>query len=128
MSTPEFSRRLPSVRARKRILAEQDNCCLYCGRRFGSTYQCGGRKRRVVLNWDHLVPWIQNADNSDDNFVAACAVCNGAKGDRLFNTVGEVQDFVARRWAVIEAEAYRPLRGMRDSVHGLSSETPILRE
>lgn len=99
MSEPVFQRKGPSVAGRKSILAKQGNCCLYCERPFGSSVFYKGKPRKVVLVWDHLVPFAYAADNKDSNFVAACSLCNGFKSDKVFQTLEEARVYVYQMWS-----------------------------
>ena len=98
-SQPEQSRRIPSPAAKQACLIRQDNKCLYCNRTFGShtTYN----KQLVVIGveWDHFIPYALLQDNTTTNYVAACQICNGFKGDRCFQTVEEAQIYLQAQWA-----------------------------
>lgn len=49
---------------------------------------------RLLLNWDHFVPYVHSQNNHGVNFLAACHVCNGIKGDRCFGTVDEAKSYI----------------------------------
>jgi hypothetical protein len=70
------------------VLIAQDNRCLYCGHRFGDLVI---RRRDdwqwLELNWDHFVPFAYSNRNLDDNWVAACHLCNSYKGSLIFPDV-----------------------------------------
>ena len=93
MVEPQYIRRRPPLEARKRILAEQGDACLYCDRIFGSFNEKG---KRICLRWDHLVPWSHTMNNRTDNFIAACQFCNAKKSNLIFQTVDEVRANVAK--------------------------------
>lgn len=92
-------RRKPGKVIRDRILRRQDDRCLYCGHRFGDTVWRRGRQVTLMLNWDHLVPYAYLAANPDDNWVAACHVCNGIKSSLIFQSVEEARDHILARAA-----------------------------
>ena len=91
-------RRCPSVEAAKEILDAQNNRCLYCDHEFGDAVFYKGRRRLIKLHWDHMVPWDYTQNNSDENFAAACSICNGIKSDLVFRTVEEVRLHVGVYW------------------------------
>lgn len=97
MSEPEFVRRKPSKTEQESILDEQEHRCFYCDRAFGSHYIRNGRLRRVSVVWDHFLPYSMTANNYAHNFVAACALCNGIKSDRVFQTPEEARIYVQNR-------------------------------
>lgn len=104
LSEAPSRRAAPKLRERRRILEEQRNCCLYCGRMFGSIVMRKGRVHKLKLTWDHLIPWAFNQDNSASNFAAACHVCNGWKKDHVFKTLDEARVFINDIWARERAE------------------------
>lgn len=111
MIESEFTRRLPAPSVRKRLLAEQRNCCYYCGNEFGTIVkQKDGKLRPLRVQWDHMVPWIWSANNSVDNYVAACNFCNGYKGAIMFDTAEQAREYLALKWVakrleIVEAAA-----------------------
>ena len=127
MSHPA-EQRVPISRAEaKRILEEQSNSCLYCQRAFGSKFLRRGQMVRLRLEWDHMVPWCHSMNNRASNYAAACHVCNQTKGDKCFATVDEVSAWVERKWAQIENEADRNLRGLRKEVRRITFGASLLR-
>lgn len=58
---------------RQRVTERDGFACRYCGR------DLHGRPRHL----DHLVPFSRGGDNSEDNLVLSCEVCNSRKGTRL---------------------------------------------
>lgn len=89
--TPEQSRKRPSLEHRKAVLAAQNDCCAYCDRAFGSTVAYKSKTTRLRPHWDHLVPYSFQQNNADDNFVAACHVCNSRKSSLIFQTMDEAR-------------------------------------
>jgi hypothetical protein len=77
--------------AKQRILAEQDNCCLYCGQELGSIRFRGAEPITLRLHWDHRIPYAYARNNYDYNYVAACHICNVIKGSRVFESLDEAQ-------------------------------------
>lgn len=106
-STTEMRRKKPSLATQNRILDNQFQRCIYCGLRFDATVQYVGKNKskraslKVItlrVTWDHLVPYTYTANNRDENFVAACQVCNAIKGAKLFYSIDEAIDYVRKRW------------------------------
>lgn len=89
-------RKLPSLKERARILAEQDNKCLYCGVTIGSIRIRGTKLVTLRLNWDHSLPYIYSYNNSSSNFVAACHVCNGIKSDKIYDNLEDAKEKLAK--------------------------------
>lgn len=88
---PVYRRKTPPTKDRRRILAEQDYRCIYCEQAFGATRFRSGKPVLLKLNWDHSIPYTYNADNRAINFVAACHVCNGLKGDLIFRDLEDAR-------------------------------------
>ena len=88
-SEPPSRRKTPSKADQAIILREQDDRCIYCCQPFGQVRHRHGRKVLLRLHWDHASPFVYAQDNSADNFVAACHVCNGVKSDLCFGTLDE---------------------------------------
>ncbi len=102
-------RKRPSKTDRDRILADQDGCCVFCGRRFGSVVWRADTPLILAIQWDHLDPWVRSRNNQSDNFAAACQVCNNFKQDMIFATIEEAAVWICQRWAGL---------GIRDSSVG----------
>jgi HNH endonuclease len=92
-------RRKPEKAVQDRILGRQDGRCLYCGHRFGDTVWRHGQPVTLRLNWDHLIPYAYLAANPDDNWAAACHVCNGIKSSLIFQSVEDARDYILDRAA-----------------------------
>ena len=90
-------RRRPNVATRLHILQQQDGRCFYCGSRFGTYVTRKNRPRVLKAAWDHVIPYVYLQANPDTNWVAACQVCNGIKGSRIFATVDEAREHITRR-------------------------------
>jgi 5-methylcytosine-specific restriction endonuclease McrA len=56
-----------------------------------------GRPKVLSPVWDHLVPYVYGYDNSDDNFVAACQICNNIKSSKLFSSLEEAREYINAR-------------------------------
>ena len=110
------NRKPPGKRVRDRILERQDNRCLYCQMPFGSEVI---RKYSYVylrLQWDHFVPHAYLGRRAEDNWAAACHVCNGIKASRVFESLDEARRFIVNR--AIEKGYHYP----RPEAHGEPGE------
>lgn len=58
------------VMTRKNILRRDGFKCAYCGR------------SDIPLTIDHIIPKAHGGDDTWENLVAACTICNNKKGDR----------------------------------------------
>lgn len=93
---------------REAKLKQQNYRCCYCLRPFGNVVI--RRTRQIVLKWewDHFVPVAYARDNSTDNFVAACQVCNSLKSARCFDTWEEAHAYLREKWVskgIVDADA-----------------------
>jgi hypothetical protein len=79
-------------------MEEQKFCCFYCDRRFGATVFRAGKPIALRINWDHVNPYAYSLNNHDQNFVAACHVCNGIKSSLIFRSTDEAKTHIAGRW------------------------------
>lgn len=77
-------RRPPPAKIRRAILLAQRGCCYYCEKAFGAIVLRRGRPIRLRLHWDHYVPFAYLNTNPEENWRAACHVCNSAKGSSVF--------------------------------------------
>lgn len=103
-SEPPIRRRRPSLKRRTQQLEEQEHRCFYCQRTFGSYIWRKNKLVKLMIHWDHQVPWSYSRDNLPDNFVAACHLCNGFKSDKCFSTVEEARIFIAQAWEASAVE------------------------
>lgn len=96
MSVATGIRQRPGVDEQRAILSRQRGRCFYCGSVFGDfAVSDGGKRRRLAPNWDHVEPFCWQSNNQPWNFVAACSICNGIKGSKMFATP---EDAVAYVW------------------------------
>jgi hypothetical protein len=77
---------------------EQDNRCLYCGQEFGTlVIRRGNDWNWLHVTWDHFVPYTYSERNEDENWVAACQLCNGYKSSLVFADVLEVRTYILNK-------------------------------
>ncbi len=87
----------PSTEVQDRILKRQKNSCFYCGYEFDEWFVRNKHARKRTPVWDHLSPYAFSFNSSDTNFVASCAICNGIKHSKVFDTVEEAIKHVRNR-------------------------------
>lgn len=76
---------------RLEILKRDWELCQYCG--------------DPATHVDHIVPWCYEHNNSTDNLVAACALCNYIASDKLYDTFSAKRDAVlTRRLKMLEKQ------------------------
>ena len=63
-----------------RILERDDFCCAYC---FGPADEV-----------DHVTPWSFLHDDSEENLVACCWLCNRIASDKVFPTMSRKRDHI----------------------------------
>lgn len=97
MSGMRNKRGRPSGPAQKQILETQQNRCIYCLRPFGSVTMQEKRMVFLRIEWDHLLPFAYSLDNHEENFVAACQICNRIKGGTVFDTIDAARAYIAER-------------------------------
>lgn len=96
---PVSSRRKPVSRKKAKQLAEeQGGRCFWCGNEFGEYIVKQGIVRRLEVVVDHLVPWAYSLNHGQENFVAACQICNGWKSSLVFASEEDCRGFLLRKW------------------------------
>lgn len=98
MSDCAFGRARPSKLWQLLILREQMDRCFYCNRRFNEQVYRHCRGLHLRLQWDHVNPHAYSLDNRDQNFVAACHVCNGIKSSLMFRSADEARTYITQKW------------------------------
>lgn len=116
-------RRGPSRKWQEAIIRTQGGKCFYCDRRFGSCVWRSGKQISLRLHWDHVNPWIYSLSNKDQNFVAACHVCNGIKSSLIFGSIDEARTHITEKWQV---KGYSDVRPLRIALHRHTDATEIL--
>ena len=94
-SEPYQMRRPPSTYEREQALERQDGKCFYCNQPLGAVRTRNGREVTLRTHWDHLMPYAYDQNNSPDNFVAACHVCNGIKSSHVFKDMADARVFLS---------------------------------
>jgi hypothetical protein len=81
MGSPKRGKPSPAIQAK--LIQEQTGRCGYCNSSLAD--------QDIV--WDHFEPFAYSYTNSRDNWVAACAKCNGKKNDLIFDSEGALEAF-----------------------------------
>lgn len=115
-----IGRRGPSSLWRKKILSSQGDRCFYCYRWFGKLVYRKGKPQRLRCHWDHVSPYAYRLDNRDQNFVAACHVCNLLKSAKIFNDPDQARSYLYEAW---ERKGYSDQ--MPDVRFEIRPETPV---
>lgn len=95
-SEGEYKRSRIPYKIKKRVLARQENKCIYCGCELEG-YIWSEKKAKFIkskLHFDHFVPWTYSRDNAEDNFVASCSRCNLKKSDKYFKDVISAREYI----------------------------------
>ena len=80
---PYKSDRTLTIGRKHKILERDNNECQYC-------YGPGDEV-------DHIIPWAYEHDNSEENLVCCCWMCNRIASDRVFRSFGQKQTFIIER-------------------------------
>lgn len=90
-------RKQPSSRRKMELLIEQDNRCAYCDCEFGSFVVYKRKVKQALCEFDHVIPRSHTESDSDDNFVAACSICNRLKSNLRFSDYESMVGYILRR-------------------------------
>jgi hypothetical protein len=87
-----------SAKLKREIKANQDNCCYWCGRMFGTLYEKNNKINTLKIHYDHKVPFAYLQSNPDFNWVGACNICNTWKSSKIFSEEGLCKDHLNNKW------------------------------
>lgn len=104
------------TRAKKDAILERDGrSCGYCC----SEADCV----------DHIVPWSHTRNDSPENLIAACWLCNGIASDKVFATLAEKREHILKRRSVLLRRKVIPVWLVGDLAKlGRSLRQKIMRE
>lgn len=89
--TPDgYHKQLPP-KIKRKILDDQDYCCIYCG------VNLHGK----IIHYDHFVPWAYSQNNAETNMLASCNRCNLVKSDMYFQTIEEARIYILGKRGMI---------------------------
>lgn len=97
LSEPEERRVALPAYTKEKLLMLYDYSCAYCCKSYGAIVLYKNEPTMVTLSWDHAVPFSFSYDNRPTNYLPACQICNAVKGNKMFNTIEEVQEYVQAR-------------------------------
>lgn len=93
-----LKRKYPSKKMKEHILSEQNYECYWCNREFYLIYFRYNSIKSLLPNYDHILPYSYSYSNSDNNFVAACNVCNSFKSSHVFEDEFLCKEYLKRKW------------------------------
>ncbi len=93
----DASRAVFSQKVRDSIVSEQAGLCAFCFNPVNGWVERRGKWVAYHPEIDHLVPVAFRADNSSENLVAACSVCNGIKSSKVFSSLDEARAHIIER-------------------------------
>jgi len=91
---PDDKRRTLGLKHREERLKEQEWRCYYCELRFDSFVFRNEKSILLRIVWDHFVPYDYSRNNSANNFVAACQICNSIKRNLFFETSEQARSYI----------------------------------
>jgi hypothetical protein len=94
---PFQHRKTPRNDDKENILDQQGQRCIYCDGAFGNFTIRNGKPLMLELCWDHMLPYNLTQNNYSYNFVAACQICNGIKGSKVFRDLDEARQYIQER-------------------------------
>ena len=103
----EYARRKPPGLEASAILLEYNDACAYCLQEFGSHVIVNNRHIRLRLSWDHFIPFSWTRDNSLENFLPSCHLCNHWKRARVYNDLTAARKDLRARWVKNTDGEYR---------------------
>jgi len=86
-------------KVKQKILAQQENRCIYCEKTLNKHIWNTEIKRYVKLrlHFDHFVSWEYSRDNNEYNLYASCHICNGIKSDLFFYNLGSAKEYILEK-------------------------------
>lgn len=72
----------------------QRGICPYCSIKFDTPEYRDGHRVPKKINIDHEEPWSFGCQDTLENLVACCSICNGIKSDFIFKTLDEARTFI----------------------------------
>jgi len=98
MSPPSGIRKRPPEWLKRQILKKQNNRCYWCGRKFGEPYLKNTILKYLKIHWDHKSPFSYEQTNNNNNWVAACNICNSFKSSFLFKKEEDCFLYLRMKW------------------------------
>lgn len=82
----------------RKIAKQQNNKCYWCGREFDTHIIKHDKIVTLTIHIDHIIPFAYSQNNTNENFVASCNICNLFKGDKVFDNNDDCVNFLTDRW------------------------------
>jgi len=84
---------------RDKIMSASLGKCHWCHLSMDHGYFKYGRWMSTRANIDHVRPWSKTPDNSPENLVASCSICNALKGDLEYVSDVSTRESIQQRAA-----------------------------
>jgi len=128
MRKPSPLRRRPPSELRQRLLDIQRNKCFYCGIKFGQLAYYNKKFYYLIPHYDHYIPFAYLQSNPNDNWIAACFICNGIKGSKIFDTLRELLQHIReeRNNRVVETYNYKEMPFLPQAIPDKKGEQKVL--
>jgi 5-methylcytosine-specific restriction endonuclease McrA len=120
-----ISRKQPDSATAKRLITETGNTCTYCDLTIGSYVKRHGTVIELVRNWDHYTPYAYTGDNSHDNWVLSCQVCNGIKSSLMFADIVSARLYIAKRRKSKGYDTYLAIANTVPGIHDLPDNLSV---
>ena len=91
-------RQIPK-KLRNKIFEKYNWKCVYCDSDLRSPIWDGKSARYVdpMPSIDHILPWIADGVNTEDNLAPSCIICNSIKGSVRYKNITEARNFILER-------------------------------
>lgn len=82
---------------KRRIIEQQKNRCFWCGTNLNGYYILRGRMNKTRTHFDHVVPFVYQQNDSEENLVASCNICNGIKSCLVFESNEACRHYILKK-------------------------------
>ena len=79
----QYDDRTLTLYQKQQVLKRFDDTCVYCFKEAACV--------------DHIIPWSYKHDDSPDNLVASCQLCNCIASNKVFESFGAKWDYIDKR-------------------------------
>jgi hypothetical protein len=97
-----------SLAQRTELVNRQNKICFWCKVEFDKDEYRHGKLVNKTIHIEHIEPFIYSFDNSPDNFVASCSICNSLKSCLMFQTIHECREYIKTQRALKGFTTKRP--------------------
>ena len=119
MSACRDHRRRFSPGYRAALVDAQNGVCFWCAIRFDKREWKHGREAKKSIEVEHIEPFIFAANETGQNIVASCSICNHIKSSLIFQDIHEARTQIQIRRTAKGYTTQSPrihLRDLRDCV------------